>query len=204
MRFFLPKPNLILSITAIFLLAGCAGGQIDSPSAEDETPLPSPEVINVEGDIPADSEGLSEQTFDELGISLIVPDELFVIKEPIFDADDPSIIDSYLFYIQDYGYPEGPASGDFQIYGFYQFELPKISWEELAEIQADTTNYEYVNYVEVGGLRGFDTQYSGQRNRFVYFFHYQDGVLILAISSPTEFNKNRADAIINTLTVLGD
>jgi len=147
---------------------------------------------------------LQEHVFPELGISLLIPEDLFVMTNADYNSENPSLLESYQLYIQNYGYPEGPSSGDFQIYGFYQFNLPKISWDDFAVIETDSTSYAYINYVEIGGLRGFDAQYSGQRNRFVYLFHYRDGALNFAISNPTEDNKIRADQIISTLKLKND
>jgi hypothetical protein len=62
--------------------------------------------------------------------------------------------------------------------------------------------YEYVNPIEIGDLRGFDTQFSGQRNRFVYLFHHEGHVLSIAVAEPTPQNKALADEIIASLQVI--
>jgi hypothetical protein len=78
----------------------------------------------------------------------------------------------------------------------------EIGWDDFAAIQTDSDNFQYVNYVEIGGLRGFDAQFSGQRNRFIYLFHYRESTLNFAISEPTESYKLIADQIISTLKVV--
>lgn len=149
---------------------------------------------------PSMPEGAQRYTFNELGISLEVPEGLYVQKNPVVSLDDPSKLESYLFYIQNYGFPGGPASGDFQIYGLLQYGLPPISWEEFATIQDNSQGmYQYVNYIEVGGLRGFEAQFSGERNRFVYLFYLEQHILNIAVSEPTPENKAIADQIIATL-----
>jgi hypothetical protein len=141
--------------------------------------------------------------FPQLGFSLEVPAELYVMKEPIVNMNDPSKLDSYLFYIQNYGYPGGPNSGNFQMYGHLQFGSPSESWEQFSQVQNDTANYEYVNYIEINGVRGFDAQFSGQRNRFVYMFYLDGHVLTIAVSEPTPENKALSDQIVSTLELTG-
>ena len=46
------------------------------------------------------------------------------MKEPLVNYDDRGKLDSYLFYIQNYGYPGGPPSGTFQMYGHLQYNTP--------------------------------------------------------------------------------
>lgn len=148
--------------------------------------------------VPA-GQDFSTHVFDELGISLEVPADLFVIKEPIFNPDDSSELDAYLFYIQNYGYPGGPSSGDFQVYGSLQFDLPPMSWEEFAVVQDNSGEYEYVKAIEINGLRGFETQLAGERNNFVYLFYLDDHILRIAVSSPTQENKSLAEEILKTI-----
>lgn len=138
-------------------------------------------------------------SFDQLGISLEVPAELYVQKDPIVNYDDASKLDSYLFYIQNYGYPGGLSSGDFQMYGSLQFDLPPVSWEQFASNTLNSPNNAYANPIEINGLKGFDTQLSGTRNRFVYLFYINQHFLSIAVSAPTEENKALADQIISTL-----
>lgn len=137
--------------------------------------------------------------FKELGISLDIPKDLYVKKEPLVKYDDQSKLDSYLFYIQNYGYPGGPSSGNFQMYGILQFNLHTISWDEFSNIHINSPNNSYANYIEVGGLRGYDTQLSGVRNRFFYHFYLEGYDLSIAVSDPTPENKILADQIIQSL-----
>ncbi|MCJ7717884.1 MAG: hypothetical protein MUO54_15385 [Anaerolineales bacterium] len=143
-------------------------------------------------------------SFDQLGISLEVPAELYVQKDPIVNYDDPSKLDSYLFYIQNYGYPGGLSSGDFQMYGWLQFDLPPVSWEQFASNTLNSPTNAYANPIEINGLKGFDTQLSVTRNRFVYLFYINQHILSIAVSAPTEENKALADQIISTLIVNPD
>jgi hypothetical protein len=199
-----PPFSKIILIAAMLLLVGCNAEGIDESPVIDRPDLPPPEQSTIESDAQKSNENSTEYVFEELGISLLVPDDLYIVTNADYNTENPSLLDSYQLYIQNYGFPEGPASGDFQIYGFYQFNLPKISWDEFAEIETEITSFEYINYVEIAGLRGFDTQYSGQRNRFVYLFHYLDGTLNFAVSEPTEANKILADQIILTLKIVGE
>lgn len=137
--------------------------------------------------------------FEELGISLEIPTDLYVKKDPIVNYEDQGKLDSYLFYIQNYGNPGGPSSGDFQMYGHLQYNLPTVSWEEFSINQINSPMNAYANYIEVGGLRGYDTQLSGQRNRFVYHFYLEGSVLSIAVSETTPENKILADQIIQSL-----
>lgn len=203
---------LILLLSMAFLSASCGAQELEMETVEPAMGVPAdstgpptvtltPENIQIipsitfQPDIP-ETEGY---TFDELGISLEVPADLFVIKDPIVNPDDSSKLDAYLFYIQDYGYPGGPSSGDFQIYGSLQFDLPPVSWEEFAALQDNTAEYEYVKAIEINGLRGFETQLAGQRNNFVYLFYLDDHILRIAVSSPTQENKSLAEEILKTI-----
>ena len=164
-----------------------------SPPAEDIQPTAS------QDDITAEPTSI-KYTFDQLGISLEVPSELYVYKDPSVNYDDPSKLDGYLFYIQNYGYREGPHTGDFQMYGHYQHSLRSISWDEFANNTINSPNNASVTEIEINGLRGFDTFPSGQRKRFVYQFLLEGQVLTLAVSATTDENKVLADQIIKTLT----
>ena len=141
-------------------------------------------------------------TFEQLGISLEIPNDLYVKKDPIVNYEDQSKLDSYLFYIQNYGYPGGPSSGNFQMYGHLQYDLPPVSWEEFSNNQINSPMNAYANYIEVGGLRGYDTQVAGQRNRFVYHFFLEGSVLSIAVAEPTTENKTLADQIIQSLELI--
>jgi len=57
----------------------------------------------------------------------------------------------------------------------------------------------YANEIEINGVRGFDTQLSGQRNRFVYKFYLEGRIFSMAVAAPTEENKVIADQIVSTL-----
>jgi hypothetical protein len=151
---------------------------------------------------PSSIETTQRHMFEGLGISLEIPNELYVRKDPQVKYEDQSKLESYLFYIQNYGYPGGPSSGDFQMYGLLQYNLPPISWEQFSDIQINSTMNAYANYIEVGGLRGYDTQLAGERNRFVYHFYMDGQVLSIAVSQPTQENKAAADQIINSLELL--
>ena len=203
---------LLIVISIVLLTPACGTIQpeferegLDADLPADSTALPtetSPteyyHPTPSETSTPADS-AAQRYTFDELGISLEVPADLYVKKDPIVNLDDSRKLESYLFYIQNYGYPGGPSSGDFQMYGLLQFSLPTVSWDDFAEIQNNSAEYDYVNYIEINGLRGFDTQLAGERNNFVYLFYLDNHVLRIAISSPTPENKALAEQILNTL-----
>ena len=168
----------------------------NSPAAISPTgePAPSPEGQDVD---PAKSQ--TRTIFEQLGISLEVPEGLYVQKDPIVNFDDPSKLESYLFYIQNYSPEEGPGEDYFQIYGHLQYDLPAVSWEQYKSDILNSDMYEYARDIEVNGLPGLDTQFTGQRNRFVYHFLLDGRVLTLAVSHPTEENKALADQIIHTL-----
>lgn len=204
--------NLLLVISLAIMLSSCGTQQVEVesdgvdsvPTTEStETPVePSPTVYSqpvpsqtATATIPA----AQRYTFDELGISLQVPADLYVQKDPSVSLNDNSKLEGYLFYIQNYGYPGGPSSGDFQMYGSLQHDLPHVSWEEFADIQNNSENYEYVSPIAIDGLRGFETQYAGQRPNYVYLFHIDGHVLRIAVSSPTPENKALAEEILNTL-----
>ncbi len=169
----------------------------DTPAAE---PVPPTEVPTTDAAAEDAASAPSRSvTFDQLGITLEVPAELLVIKEPMVNLDDPSRLESYLFYIQNYGFPGGPSSGDFQMYGHLQYSLPPITWEELAAGQLDSEMNAYAEEIEINGLRGFDTQLTGVRNRYVFHFFLDGRVLSVAVSQPTEENKAIADEIMSTI-----
>jgi hypothetical protein len=64
--------------------------------------------------------------------------------------------------------------------------------------------YAYFNPIEFQGLRGFEAQFSGERNRFVYIFLLDNKVFTIAVSQPTEQNKELADQIIGSLKLTGE
>ena len=146
-----------------------------------------------------ETEKTKRYRFEQLGISLEIPSELCVIKDPTVKYEDQSKLQSYLFYIQNYGCPGDTHSGDFQMYGHLQFTSGPISWEEYSNIQVTSPINEYANYIEVDGLRGYDTQLTGERNRYVYHFYLEGFDLSIAVAEPTEENKELADQIIQSL-----
>lgn len=137
--------------------------------------------------------------FEELGITMDVPIDLELVKTPYFVNESNSELESYTFYLQ-----ERKETGEigFQIYGLYQFSLPEVTWEELSKIEEDDENYEYVNEIEINGLKGYETKLTGERGNYVYMFLLDNRVLRIAVSPGTISSKERADIIINTLTVL--
>ena len=209
------KNNRMIITISFFLLivltGACSNQQQVVEATEDNTlsevletatpVIPAPEEAQPTADLEDTSADAATQryTFDQLGISLEIPSELYVSKDPLVSYDDPSILDGYLFYIQNYGYPGGPSSGNFQMYGHLQYNLVPISWEVFAGNIINSTMNAYANEIEINGLRGFDTQLSGQRNRFVYQFLLNGQVLSIAVSDITEENKAAADQIISTL-----
>ena len=176
--------NRLLVISLAIMLSACGTQQVELesdrvdsvPTTESPgTPVkPSPTVYTPpvpSQTAPATIPVAQQYTFGELGISLEVPADVYVQKDTNVSLNDNSKLEGYLYYIQNYGYPGGQSSGDFQIYGSLQYGLPLISWEEFADIQNNSEIYEYVNPIEIDGLRGFDTQYAGQRINYVYLFH---------------------------------
>ena len=170
---------------------------------ETSTPaiLPPTEEVKPTTDVDEEADAPSTRlvTFDQLGISLEIPAELYVYKDPQFNYDDVSKLNGYIFEIQNYGYPGGPPSGDFQIYGHLQYSPFPRTWEDLKESTLNSTMNAYATEIEVNGLRGFDTQASGERPRFDYQFLLNGQVLTLAVAAPTEENKALADQIVSTL-----
>ena len=162
--------------------------------------IPPTENIQSTATLEESSEPSSKRySFDQLGISLEVPGELFVRKNLDVNYEDSSKLNGYQFYIQNYGHPGGESSGDFQMYGHFQYDLPPITWEEFSDNTINSPVNAYANEIVINGLRGFDTQYSTQRNRFVYQFFINGQILSIAVSQPTEENKVLADQIISTI-----
>ena len=137
--------------------------------------------------------------FEQLGISLEIPEGLVVIKDPMVDLGNPTELQSYLFYIQNYGPQEGPGEDYFQLYGHLQYDLEPTTWEEYTSGVLGSEMYAYAEEIDVNGLPGIDSQFTGQRNRYVYHFVLDGHVLTMAVADPTEENKALADQIINTL-----
>lgn len=180
--------------------------QMDDLQSEDD-PGSSMITTSTDTSAPPDVEDSREEEkpgskryrFDQLGISLEIPQELCVIKDPNVKYEDVSKVESYLIYIQNYGCPGGPSSGDFQIYGHLQYSLFPMTWEEFSNNQMNSPNNAYANYIEIGGLRGYDTQLNGPRNRFVYHFFLEGYDLSFSVAEPSVENKATANEIIYTL-----
>lgn len=210
-----PITIAVIMITLGFLATACGSLQVSietenvtgdqqNPNASPENADPTEEVVQPTAIIeePPATSMTKRVTFDQLGISLEIPEDLYVKKDPMVNYEDQSKLDSYLFYIQNYGYPGGPSSGDFQMYGLLQYDLPSVSWEEFSDNQINSEMNAYADYIEVGGLRGYDTQVAGVRNRFFYHFYMEGAVLSIAVSEPTPENKAVADQIIQSLEVI--
>jgi len=91
----LPKIFWASLIATIVLLTSCTNQVENEWPWGDSSSLPSPEIVS------GDSEELQKkQVFPELGISLVIPDELFVITNADYNSEDPTLIDSYQLYIQ--------------------------------------------------------------------------------------------------------
>src|SRR3989344_3808223 len=150
----------------------------------------------------ADLETLTEEvetnTFEELGISMQVPGELVVIKEPVI-SEETGELESYIFYVQNYGYEGGPETGDFQLYGSYQFRLPTVQLRDLEAMKEDTQTYEYVKDFVAGDLTGYESQYKGERNNYVYSLLLYEQVLRISVSEPTAENKELAESILKSI-----
>lgn len=201
--------NKIISLISIIILAGlvlaACGPRIDQtaqptlPPTDTAVQLPPSEEPTSEPAAQPTSEAPGRTTFQQLGISLQVPEGLVVIKDPIVNLDDPSRLESYLFYIQNYGPSGGPTEDYFQMYGLLQFSIPPTDWETYKNDILNSDMYAYAQEIEVNGLPGIDSQLGGQRNRFVYYFPLDGRILTIAVSDPTEANKALADEIISTL-----
>ena len=137
--------------------------------------------------------------FEQLGISLEIPESLVVVKDPLVNLGNPTKLQGYTFYIQNYGPQEGPGEDYFQLYGHLQYDLEPTTWEEYTSGVLGSEMYTYTEEIEVNGLPGIDSQFTGQRNRYVYHFVLDGHVLTMAVADPTEENKALADQIINTL-----
>jgi len=203
----MPKTRfkLIIFIALLGLvMAACAPSAVqttvpEAPPTETSVPLPPSEEPTSEPAAELAGVNSGRISFDQLGISLEVPEGLMVIKDPIVNLDDPSKLQSYLFYIQNYGPNGAPTENYFQMYGHLQYDLPLTTWDEYKNDVLNSDMYAYAQEIEVNGLAGIDSQFTGERNRFVYYFLLDGRVLSIAVSDPTEENKALADQIINTL-----
>ena len=216
----IPIAVLIISMTLFF--TACSSPQLEVESTEEltyqtETTVeivtmePTVEVVQPTATLiqptstleePSATGSTQRHVFEGLGIALEIPQDLYVRKDPQVKYEDQSKLEGYLFYIQNYGYLGGPSSGDFQMYGHLQYTLRRISWEQFSDNQINSPMNAYANYIEVGGLRGYDTQSASERNRFVYHFYLDGLVLTIAVAQPTPENKAAADQIINSLELL--
>jgi hypothetical protein len=204
--------NLSVTLSMILMLAGCnlplqsdqdQITRVDQSEADSPTTEPVKPTLELRPTKTALEEGEDRTPnrveFGQLGISLEVPEDLHVVKNIDVNYEDPGKMTGYQFYIQNYGQRGGPSSGNFQMYGHIQYDLPPTSWEEFASNLTNSPNHAYVTEIEVNGLRGFDTQFSGVRNRYVYYFYLNGRILSIAVAEPSEANKTVSDRIINTI-----
>ena len=129
---------LIISMTLFVTTCGSPQLEVEStdklvdqqdPNIELVTTEPTVEVVQptVTLEEPSSTYTTQRHMFEQLGIALEIPQDLYVRKDLIVNYEDQSKLESYLFYIQNYGNPGGPSSGDFQMYGTLQYNLPTIS-----------------------------------------------------------------------------
>ncbi len=182
-------------IVLLILLAALTAGYIylsktpSQPTAQNVPPASSNEAAETP---------TKNYDFDELGISLSIPENLYVIKTPNYNPETDEL-ESYNFFIQNYCFEGGPATGDLQIYGLYQFDLPETTPEELAKIKEDTQNYSYIKEFTAGPLSGYETRQNGERTNYVYMLLLNGRVLKISVSEPTETNKLIAEKILKSL-----
>ncbi len=190
-------------LTLSLLLSACANSadpaELPEPTATEAAAAPvdeapSPEPANEESDISA---GYRRESFDELGFSLLIADDLSVEKNPV-PLEGQEGLELYTFFIQPLP-GEGSADSYFQIYGLIQFSTPEITWEELSQAQDETEAYSYVEPIEFNGLQGFETQLIGERSNFVFLFYLEKHLLRIAVSDPTQENLARTKEILATL-----
>jgi hypothetical protein len=204
----IPTAAFALSLALLTGACGTLNVQVEGTS-----PTPLAQVTSTTASAPTaeptsagsnqgESSDATRIEFTELGISLEVPNDLQVFKEPSVDLNDSSKLAAYLFYIQNYGGSQGPGPDYFQMYGHLQYDLPPTTWEQFAQVADNTTEYAYINPIEINGVRGFEGQFSGTRNRFIYMFYLDGRVLTIAVADPTPENKALADSIIQTLELL--
>ncbi|MEJ2013987.1 MAG: hypothetical protein P8X64_17395 [Anaerolineales bacterium] len=204
----IPTAAFALSLALLTGACGTLNVQVEGTS-----PTPLAQVTSTTASAPTaeptsagsnqgESSDATRIEFTELGITLEVPNDLQVFKEPSVDLNDSSKLAAYLFYIQNYGGSQGPGPDYFQMYGHLQYDLPPTTWEQFAQVADNTTEYAYINPIEINGVRGFEGQFSGTRNRFIYMFYLDGRVLTIAVADPTPENKALADSIIQTLELL--
>jgi hypothetical protein len=131
-----------------------------------------------------------------LGLTLEVPLDMLVKTEPSLDPAE-----AYTFFIQNYTTFNPNSDKNFQMYGIYQTDTAEVTVEEFAKIGSDKENYLYTVETEFNGIKAFDTRHKGERSRYEYILLYRDHLLRIAISEPTDENKEIADKIMETLRV---
>jgi hypothetical protein len=141
------------------------------------------------------------ENFEELGISMEVPKNLIVAKQPVKSADGTTL-EAYTFTIQNYESGQQNESANFQMYGLVQYDLPATSWGELSKVKESTETYQNIQEVSYNGVIGYYMQAKGERPRYTYMFLLTDKVLTIAVSEPTEFNKSLAESIVATVKYL--
>jgi hypothetical protein len=138
---------------------------------------------------------------DYLGISFSIPKELNFESVPNFNTETEKL-DSYTFYIQKEAYDTSKPEEYFQMYGLMQFDIPTTTLEDLYKMKEDKNTYSYTKEIEINGVKGLEAQFSGQRNRYVYYLLLNDRLLTIAVSEATDANKKLAESILNTLEML--
>ncbi len=136
-------------------------------------------------------------TFDEIGISLEVPSEMFVRKTPVY-APGTSNLQEYSFFIQNYTVSPG-QSNNFQMYAIYQPKNPTVTWDELVKAKDDKETYKYALETEYNGLKAIETKVNGERGNYTYLILLRGHVLTVAVSSPSDQNKSIGDRIIGSI-----
>lgn len=179
---------LIISIFAFFKILERVNNTKIPIATETETP----DTETVEPKV-------TTYLFENLGITLDVPNNLAVTKQPTPNLEDPNKLDSYIFYIQNDMERETLGTKDFQMYGLYQFDLPDVTWEQFSSIKNNPEMYEYINEIEINNIKGYSTQLIGERNNYVYEFHLGNRILRISVSPATEENRVVAEEIINTM-----
>lgn len=185
------KKTLLIVVGVILLVLIPIYLYLKFSTSENTLPAENTENITID----------KEYVFDELGISLVVPENLHVIKSPTFGATTGKL-ESYTFYIQNYSDKDGPPTKYFQIYGLYQPDLPETTYEDLALMKNDTESYEYVKEFSAGTLKGFEVKQKGERANYSYLLLFNGRVLRITVSEGTVENKTAAEKIIKTLKVL--
>ena len=66
-------------------------------------------------------------------------------------------------------------------------------------MKEDTQTYEYVKDFVAGDLTGYESQYKGERNNYVYSLLLDEQVLRISVSEPTAENKELAESILKSI-----